>query len=77
LNRLGGYQLSDLRQDLAAEEALNRRLRLELETLRAPQRLEERAVKELRMNAPGSTGTIVIERAKAPAASRAVVATVR
>ena len=76
-NRLGGYQLSDLRQELAAEEALNRKLRLELETMRSPQILEARAIKELHMMAPGSKATLVIERAKASTASRAVVAKVR
>jgi hypothetical protein len=76
-NRLGGYQLSDLRQELAVEEALNRRLRLELETMRSPQILEARAIKELHMMAPGSAATLVIERAKASTASRAVVAKVR
>ena len=76
-NRLGGYQLSDLRQELATEEALNRKLRLELETMRSPQILEARAIKELHMTAPGSAATLVIERAKASTASRAVVAKVR
>jgi cell division protein FtsL len=77
MNRLGGYQLSDLRRELAVEEELNRKLRLELETLRSPQRLEERAIKELHMTAPGSAGTIVIERATPVAPSRAVIAKVR
>ena len=72
-----GYALSSLRQQQATEDALNRQLRLEIETLRAPQRIEQLAVQRLHMAAPGSTHTLVIERATAPIASKAIVATVR
>jgi len=72
-----GYELSRLRQELAAEEMLNRRLRLELETLRAPQQLEGRAIKELQMAPPGSARTLVLVRATTKAADRAIVATAR
>jgi cell division protein FtsL len=72
-----GYELSRLRRELAAEEKLNRQLRLELETLRAPQRLEARATKELDMSAPGSARTMMLQRAIPTTASRAIVATAR
>jgi len=72
-----GYQLSKLRQELAVEEALNRRLRLEIETQRAPQLIEARAARELNMSAPGSGRTLIIERATAQAPSRSIVATAR
>lgn len=72
-----GYQLSRLRQQLDVEEELNRKLRLEIETMRAPQRIEARATKELNMSAPGSERTLVLERATAQAPSRSIVATKR
>lgn len=72
-----GYALSSLRKEQAAEDALNRQLRLQLETLRAPQQIEQRAVQELHMAAPGSDHTLVIERATATTASRAIVASIR
>jgi len=73
----GGYQLSRLRKDIANEEELNRKLRADLETLRAPQKIEARAVKELNMSAPGIERTLVLEKTTATPASRSVVATVR
>jgi cell division protein FtsL len=72
-----GYALSSLRKDQATEDALNRQLRLEVETLRAPQRIEHLAVQELHMAEPGPGRTLIIERATAPIASRAIVATTR
>ena len=72
-----GYALSHLRQQEAVEEALNRQLRLELEMLRAPQTIELRAATELHMVAPGSSHTLVIERAAATTAGRAIVASAR
>jgi hypothetical protein len=72
-----GYALSQLRQQEAAEAELNRKLRLELETLQAPQRLERRAVDELHMVAPGSAHTLILERANATTAGRAIVAAAR
>jgi cell division protein FtsL len=72
-----GYALSSLRKEQATEDALNRQLRLEVERLRAPGRIELIAVQQLHMAAPGSSHTLVIERATAPIASKAIVATVR
>ena len=59
-------------------ERLNRQLRLEVEALRAPARLESRAIRELGMVYPAPDRTLVIERvtsSSAPAAS--VVASAR
>ena len=61
----------------AAEEALNRKLRLEVETLRSPQRLERIALHDLHMVSPADRDTLVIERATAASPDRAVVAAVR
>ena len=57
-----GYEMERMLQERAAEEEINRRLRLEVETLRAPKRIEEIATKELRLVAPSREQAIVIER---------------
>ena len=56
-----GYRIQKLQQDQAAEVEINRRLRLEVETLRAPERIEEIA-KKLNLVAPPRDRAIVIER---------------
>jgi cell division protein FtsL len=70
-----GYQLERLQRERAAEEEINRHLRLEIETLKAPRRIERIAIEKLHMVAPGPDDALVIERV-APAAppDRAVVA---
>jgi cell division protein FtsL len=57
-----GYEMERMLQERAAEEEINRRLRLEIETLRAPKRIEEIATKELHLVAPSREQAIVIER---------------
>jgi cell division protein FtsL len=57
-----GYEMERLLQERSAEEEINRRLRLEVETLRAPKRIEEIAVRELHLVAPSREQAIVIER---------------
>ena len=69
-----GYQVERLRLEKAAEESLNRKLRLELETLRRPQQIEAYAVKTLRMSPPSSADTIVIERTPASTPARSIIA---
>jgi cell division protein FtsL len=64
-----GYQLQKLQQERAAEEEINRHLRLEIETLRDPKRIESIATKELKLVAPGRDQAIVIERVTPKAAS--------
>jgi cell division protein FtsL len=56
-----GYRLQDLQAQKAAEQEINRHLRLELETLRSPERIEEMA-KKLNLVAPQRDQAIVIER---------------
>jgi cell division protein FtsL len=56
-----GYQLQRLREQAAAEEAIRRRLLLEIEVLRAPQRIEALA-KRLNLVAPSREQAIVLER---------------
>jgi len=70
-----GYRLEQMQRELASEEALNRQLRLEIETLRSPARIERMAIGRLRMVAPSADEAIVIERVvQTPAPPRSVVA---
>jgi cell division protein FtsL len=61
-----GYLMERLQQERAAEEEVNRHLKLELETLRAPRRIEHIATKELRLIEPKAGQAIVIERVATP-----------
>jgi cell division protein FtsL len=62
-----GYLMERLQQERAAEEEVNRHLKLEIETLRAPSRIERIATKELRLVEPKAEQSIVIERVATPA----------
>ena len=57
-----GYKLQRLQEQIEAEKVINRRLRLEIETLRSPARIEELA-KKMKLVAPTGEQAIVIERA--------------
>jgi len=61
-----GYRLEQMQRERADEEEIGRHLRLEIETLRAPKRIEQLAMERLQMVAPGPGEAIVIERAIAP-----------
>lgn len=70
-----GYQLERLQRERAAEEEINRHLRLEIETLKSPRRIERIAIEKLHMVAPGPDEAMVIERVTPPAPpDRAVIA---
>jgi cell division protein FtsL len=69
-----GYRIERMQQERAAQEEINRHLKLEIETLRAPQRIERIAVDKLHMVAPSSGEAIIIERVAAPEPPRGVVA---
>ncbi len=72
-----GYQMQQLQQQRDAEMNLNRKLRLEFETLRAPQVIERHALNDLHMTAPTEANTLVVERAAPNAAPGPVVAEIR
>ena len=72
-----GYSIEELRQQRRYEETVNRQLRLNVETLRAPQKLEQRARRELGLVAPTAGDTVVVERAIVSASSPGVVASAR
>jgi cell division protein FtsL len=57
-----GYQLEELNRERAAEEETGRQLRLEIDTLRSPKRVEALAIERLRLVAPSSEEAIVLER---------------
>jgi cell division protein FtsL len=57
-----GYRLEQMQRDRAAESDINRHLRLEMETLRAPQRIEKLAIERLGMVAPKDGEAVVLER---------------
>ena len=59
-----GYRLEQMQRDRATEAEINRHLRLEIETLRAPQRIEKLATERLGMVAPSADDAIVLERVK-------------
>ncbi len=71
-----GYRLDRVQRQRAAEEEINRHLRLEIETLKAPARIERLATERLHMVAPATGEAVVIERAvPAEPPARSVVAT--
>jgi cell division protein FtsL len=72
-----GYDVEDLRELIAVEEAEQRKLRLELETLRRPQEVERRATRELGLVAPSPQDVIVIERVRPSAPAGAIIAEAR
>lgn len=57
-----GYKVEQMQKDRAKEAEINRHLRLEIETLRSPARIERLAIEQLQMVAPGAADAAVIER---------------
>ena len=57
-----GYRIEQTQKERATEAEINRHLRLEIETLRSPVRIERLATQRLQMVAPGPGDASVIER---------------
>lgn len=57
-----GYKVEEMQRERAAEEETARQLRLEIETLKSPKRIEELATQKLHLVAPTRDEAIVIER---------------
>jgi cell division protein FtsL len=57
-----GYRLEQMQRDRATEAEISRHLRLEIDTLRSPARIERLATERLRMVSPGPDEAAVIER---------------
>jgi len=69
---LNGYRIEQLQKEKDAEEEMTRQLRLEIETLRSPKRIEMLATTRLHLVAPKQDEAIVLERvvpAELPASS--------
>ena len=69
---LNGYRIEQLQKQKDAEEELTRQLRLEIETLRSPKRIEMLATTKLHLVTPKQDEAIVLERvvpAELPASS--------
>jgi cell division protein FtsL len=70
-----GYRLEQMQKERATQEEINRHLRLEIQTLRTPERIERLATGRLHMVTPGPGDASVIERVTATAPPpRSVVA---
>ena len=70
-----GYRVEQMQRERAAETEVNRHLRLELDTLRSPVRIERLATERLHMVAPAKNEAAVIERVvPAPAPPSSAVA---
>jgi cell division protein FtsL len=59
-----GYQVEQLEKQKAAEEEIGRQLRLEIETLKSPRRIETLATEQLHLVPPAEGEAIVLERAQ-------------
>ena len=57
-----GYQIEEMKHQRAEEEETGRRLRLEVETLRSPKRIETVATEQLHLVTPSRDEATVIER---------------
>jgi cell division protein FtsL len=67
-----GYRVEHMQEQRADEAEINRHLKLEIETLRSPQRIELLATQRLHLVTPETGAAVVIERvvpAEAPSAS--------
>ena len=73
-----GYRLEQMQIERGQQEELNRHLRLEIETLKAPQRIESLATKRLHLVAPATGSATIIQRVVPPDPPEAsVVATMQ
>jgi cell division protein FtsL len=57
-----GYRAEQMEQERANQEDVNRQLRLEIESLRSPRRIEELATTRLHLVAPATGAAVIIER---------------
>jgi cell division protein FtsL len=62
------YEMQRMQRERAEQEEINRHLRLEIETLRSPARIEGIATKQLHLVAPMQDQAIVLERVTPSAA---------
>jgi cell division protein FtsL len=61
-----GYRAEQMQRQRAEEEAVNRQLKLEIETLKSPRRIERLAIRQLHLVSPETGSAVVIERVVPP-----------
>lgn len=61
-----GYRVEQMQKERGHEEEANRHLRLEIETLKSPERIEALALDRLKLVAPQTGAAIIIERVVPP-----------
>jgi cell division protein FtsL len=61
-----GYRAEQMQEQRGHEEEANRHLRLEIETLKSPQRIERLALQKLHLVTPETGAAVVIERVVPP-----------
>ena len=67
-----GYRIEQMQKERAAEEQINRHLKLSVQTLTRPDRIEQLASTRLKMVPPAAADTYILERVvpnEAPATS--------
>jgi len=70
-----GYQIEQIHRERAVEEEAGRQLRLEIDTLQSPKRIEALAIGRLRLVAPSADEAVVLERVQpADPPARSVIA---
>lgn len=70
-----GYRIEEIQRDRLVEDEIGRHLRLEIEMLRSPARVERFAVEQLHMVPPGPADASIVERVRtSPPPARSVVA---
>lgn len=69
-----GYEIEQMQQERARELEVNRHLRLEIETLKSPKRIEQIATKELNLVEPTADEAIIIEEYQLPPVPQAMTA---
>jgi cell division protein FtsL len=57
-----GYRIEQMQQERAAEEQVNRHLRLNIQTLTRPDRIERLAARKLKLVQPSAEDTFILER---------------
>ena len=57
-----GYRLEEMQRQRVAEEEIARQLRLEIDTLKSPKRIEALATQKLHLVAPSPEEAVVLER---------------
>lgn len=72
-----GYRIEQMRQEYAGQQQLNRHLRLEIETLRSPARIERVATGQLHMVAPPGEQELLIERGAGEASPESSIVATR